>query len=125
MRHIYKCLIVLLLFTAGSVYAQSGRVVVLFTSDLHSCAEQYPKIAAIIEQEREAAQQRGEAFYLLDAGDIAMGSEFHAVIAQQAVEYRAMARMGYDAFIYGNHDFDFGEQAFAQMFKSAWEQEHI
>lgn len=114
--------IIILLFSPF-VFGQKGSITVLFTSDLHSCAHQYPKMASIIAEERSKAEQSGSSFLLLDAGDIAMGSLFHSVMPIEAVEYRALARMGYDAITYGNHDFDFGEEAFSKMFAAAWERE--
>jgi len=98
----------------------------MFTSDLHSQllpngngTGGFAKISSVIGREKEMAQKQGAAFLLLDGGDIAMGSVFHTQFANQATEYRGMARMGYDAFTLGNHSFDFGTQALAQMFSSA------
>lgn len=105
---------------------RGGKLVVLFTADLHS--QLLPdsdgrggaaRMATIIERQRENAGQEGAAFLLLDGGDIAMGSIFHTIFPSEAIEYRAMARLGYDAFTFGNHDFDFGLEALEEMFRSA------
>lgn len=121
-------LFVCLMMVQVSCFAaeQGGKLVVLFTTDLHSQVLSHKdgtgglvKIATIVERQRLQAQQEGAAFLLLDGGDIAMGSVFHTLFAAEAVEYRALARIGYDAFTYGNHDFDFGVEALQKMFSSA------
>lgn len=119
--------ILLSLYGVSCLAAQQDRkLVVLFTSDLHS--QIFPqkdgsgsvaRIATIVERERSRAEQDGAAFILLDGGDIAMGGIFHTLFPAEAVEYRALARMGYDAFTFGNHDFDFGTETLLQMFSSA------
>lgn len=106
--------------------AQSGKLVVLFTSDLHSHLLPYrdgsggaARLKTIVNREKELAEKENAAFLLLDGGDIAMGSIFHTLFSEQATEYRAMAGLGYDAFTFGNHDFDFGIEALEQMFAAA------
>ncbi len=105
-------------------YAQQ-RLNVVFTSDLHSCAWNYSKIAYVIETQRQKSTSCGIPFIVLDAGDIAMGSVYHSVFDTHAVEYRSMARMGYDAIAQGNHDFDFGVDALVRMYKVAWQRDSL
>ena len=51
---------------------------------------------------------------LLSAGDVMMGSLFHAAYAQaQAPDYLAMTFLGYDFVTFGNHEFDFGPNILA------------
>lgn len=127
----FGVLVCLLLVHFSCLAAEQGRkLVVLFTSDLHSQilpqkdgSGSIARIATIVEQERSRAEQEGAAFVLLDGGDIAMGDIFHTLFPTEAVEYRALARIGYDAFTYGNHDFDFGAQVLGQMFSSAHSKE--
>lgn len=119
--------IFLSLYGVSCFAAEQGRkLVVLFTTDLHSQILPHKdstgglvKIATIVEQQRRQAQENGDAFLLLDGGDIAMGSIFHTLFATEAVEYRALARIGYDASTFGNHDFDFGTDALRSMFSVA------
>jgi len=89
---------------------------VIFTSDLHSCAEKYPALTAFINQERAKAQAEGYGVVTLDAGDIAFGSIYSAFTEIDATEYRQLALAGYDAFVFGNHDFDLGLTSLAYMF---------
>lgn len=109
-----------------SAAVQNRKLVLLFTSDLHSQLHPnsnneggFAKIATIVSKERELAKQQDAAFLLVDGGDIAMGSVFHTLFSQEAIEYRAMARIGYDAYTLGNHAFDFGAEALVQMFSNA------
>ncbi|MDO4735816.1 MAG: metallophosphoesterase, partial [Bacteroidia bacterium] len=122
-----KSLFLFILITfCSSILSYAGqKVTVLFTSDVHSSAENYAKIASIIEQKKKLSGREGSALLVLDAGDIAMGSVFHCAIDSHAFEYRAMARMGYDAIAYGNHDFDFGEDALCNMYLSAWQRDSL
>lgn len=126
---LFLCLCVHVCCLAGG---QGGKLVVLFTADLHSRLLPgsdgrggVARMATIIERQRENAVQEGAAFILLDGGDIAMGSIFHTLFPSEAIEYRAMARMGYDAFTFGNHDFDFGLEALEEMFRSAHSKDSI
>lgn len=105
---------------------QNRKLVVLFTADLHSQILPdnqgrggFAKIASLVSGERELAAKEGAAFILVDGGDISMGSVFHTLFESHAVEYRGMARIGYDAVAVGNHAFDFGSDAFVQMVGNA------
>ena len=109
-----------------SAAGQNRKLVLLFTSDLHSQVLPnsnneggFAKIATIVSREKEQAEMEGAAFLLVDGGDISMGSVFHTLFSEEAIEYRAMARIGYDAYTVGNHAFDFGIDALAQMFSNA------
>ena len=45
---------------------------------------------------------------VLDAGDYSMGTAFGAATREIGGELQVMARMGYDATTFGNHEFDYG-----------------
>ena len=113
---------------SSASYAQNQQVAsthkvntlaILFTGDLHSCANKYPQLADLIKSERASLEKNGCAVITVDAGDIAMGSVFSAVTNLEASEYRALGLMGYDAYVFGNHDFDIGLKALAFMFYNA------
>ncbi|MFK8023596.1 MAG: bifunctional metallophosphatase/5'-nucleotidase, partial [Ilumatobacter sp.] len=62
------------------------------------------------------APQRGNV--LLNSGDNYLaGTEYNASLVNQGLFYDAMAinRLGYDALAIGNHEFDFGPEAFARF----------
>ena len=126
LRSIFLFLCLMMVQVSCFAGGQGGKLVVLFTTDLHSQVLPHNngtgglvKIASIVEQERQQARAEGASFLLLDGGDIAMGSIFHTLFAKEAVEYRAMARIGYDATTFGNHDFDFGTGALHSMLSAA------
>ena len=111
------------LMVSTGIFSQStdkagaaNTVKVLFTGDLHSCADKYPSLTAFIKQERKAAQENGCGVITLDAGDMAFGSIYSAFTEIDAPEYRQLAIAGYDAFTFGNHDFDLGLTSLAYMF---------
>src|SRR5574344_1940104 len=92
---------------------------ILFTGDMHSCVDKYPQLATFIKQEREFYEKKGVAVVVVDAGDIAMGSVFSTVTNTEASEYRGLGLMGYDAYVFGNHDFDIGLKALGYMYYNA------
>lgn len=92
---------------------------VLFTGDLHSCAEAYPQLIAFIKAERAKAESLGYEVVTLDAGGIAFGSVYSALTEIDAAEYRALAMMGCDAYVFGDRDFDLGVTPLAYMFYNA------
>lgn len=107
------------LFLFGyTVLAKEKNLTILFTNDIHSSGD-YARMATLIKQERGKAQQMGSPVVLVDAGDMAMGSAFHVLFGEYAFEYATMAKMGYDAYTFGNHDFDFGLKTLEQMFTRA------
>ncbi|MEJ2054371.1 MAG: bifunctional UDP-sugar hydrolase/5'-nucleotidase [Calditrichaceae bacterium] len=74
--------------------------------------------AEIIAQYREIAQENGDIFLLLDAGDIFQGTPVGTKTAGKAViDY--MNAVGYDAVTAGNHDFDLGKDTFINLTKQA------
>lgn len=130
-------LTVLFLFTALLLNAQQGRkLILLHTNDFHShlqgfapesaytplVADNDPtrggfsRIAGII------AATRGEnpgATLVVDAGDCLMGTLFHALEPATGFQIPLMKRAGYDVMAMGNHDFDFGPAAYAQILRRA------
>lgn len=125
--------------------AAGKRLTILFTNDMHSNANPrtlpyesyavkdgdtvniaggFARLAALIAREREIARNEGSALILVDAGDMAMGTIFHSVFLEEAFELRSLARMGYDAYTFGNHDFDFGADGLGGMILCALRKEH-
>ncbi|MCL2331879.1 MAG: bifunctional metallophosphatase/5'-nucleotidase [Actinomycetia bacterium] len=111
---------------AGSAGASGLRV--LFTSDLHSHLEPYralnesgqpvtvggyARLATLIKQNRNYQT------LVLDAGDFSMGTLYNGIFTQTAPDLSLMAALGFDATTFGNHEFDYGPEALAQMLQSA------
>jgi 5'-nucleotidase len=51
---------------------------------------------------------------ILDAGDFSMGTAFAAASREIGSELQVMARMGYEATTFGNHEFDLGPDGLAK-----------
>ncbi len=103
-----------------SLAAQEKRLAILFTNDIHSSGD-YARMATLIKQQRKELEQQGYPVILVDAGDIAMGSAYHTIYTTHAFEYKTLGLMGYNAYTFGNHDFDFGLHGLYQMYASARE----
>jgi 5'-nucleotidase len=67
----------------------------------------YARLASVIALRRKARGSRGPVL-VLDAGDFSMGTAFAAAAREIGGELQLMARMGYDATTFGNHEFDLG-----------------
>lgn len=121
-------LYMLLLFTAVGAYAQK-HLEVLHTNDTHSCIMPLnPNLAdtavagrggflrrvAMIKEERV----KNPDLLLIDSGDFSQGSPFYTMFKGD-VEVGLMNLMGYDAVTIGNHEFDFGLENMARIFKMA------
>lgn len=121
-------LYMLLLFMAMGAYAQK-HLEVLHTNDTHSCIMPLnPNLAdtavagrggflrrvAMIKEERA----KNPDLLLIDSGDFSQGSPFYTMFKGD-VEIGLMNLMGYDAVTIGNHEFDFGLENMARIFKMA------
>ena len=126
-----KIFLIIALFCATlTVSAQKTKTLeILHTNDTHSCILPLnPNLAdtllagrggflrriAMIEQERKANPD----LLLFDSGDFSQGSPFYTLFKGD-VEVELMNRMGYDAVTIGNHEFDFGLDNMARIFRAA------
>ena len=127
MRAVMMMLLVMMPFAASA--KKNKQLVVLHTNDTHSCI--YPlnpnldnkdlagrggflrRINMIKEQ-----RQQYPNLLLLDSGDFSQGSGYYTLFKGE-VEVGLMNQMGYDAATIGNHEFDFGMDNMAKLFKMA------
>lgn len=124
MRRIYT-LAVLLLFVL-SVSAQQLHI--LQTSDTHSriepispeAADTYAGMGGVVRRATFVKQYRDKhpEMLLLDCGDISQGTPYYNFF-QGELEVKMMNLMGYDAMTIGNHEFDFGLDNMARLFRMA------
>ncbi len=77
-------------------------------------ARVYTEINAL----RDAAKARGEAVLVLSAGDNFQGSLFFTTYSGKA-ELDVLNRIGFDAMMIGNHEFDLGPGPLADFIKGA------
>jgi 5'-nucleotidase/UDP-sugar diphosphatase len=78
-----------------------------FTLDDDKTRGGYARLATLIARRKEARKDQGPVL-VLDAGDYSMGTAFGGAIRETGAELQLLARMGYDATTFGNHEFDLG-----------------
>ena len=111
------------------VQAKGKRLVILHTNDTHSCI--FPlnphladtmlagrggfiRCAEMVRRERS----KHPDMLLFDSGDFSQGSPYYTLYKGD-VEVGLMNLMRYDAATIGNHEFDFGVENMARLFKKA------
>jgi 5'-nucleotidase len=83
-----------------------------------ACFGGVARVAAKINERREALKSAGENVIVLDAGDQFQGSLFYTTYkGKDAVEF--MNRIGFDAMAVGNHEFDDGPAVLAAFIDEA------
>lgn len=122
-------LLALLCMTVSCLQAKTRKVVILHTNDTHSCIMPlnpmlkdtltagrggYLRRVEMVKEERE----KNPGLLLLDSGDFSQGSPYYSMFRGD-VEIGLMNIMGYDAATIGNHEFDFGLENMARIFKMA------
>ena len=103
----------------------SERVRILFTSDVHGCvspasyADGAPVPGGFARLSTLIGELRDESSVVIDGGDTIEGSPLTSYHVRHRADEtspatRAMASIGYDYALLGNHDFNFGQDAFAR-----------
>ncbi|MCR5735030.1 MAG: bifunctional metallophosphatase/5'-nucleotidase [Lachnospiraceae bacterium] len=107
-----------------------NSVEIVFTHDIHSYLERHEVpgengetenvggMAALSTFIKEKRSENPELL-LLDGGDIAMGTLYQTLYPEEALELKMLAYLGFDATTFGNHEFDYGSKALADMFYAA------
>ena len=133
MKTIYNVRAYILLFAMLFVFAplsaqKTKQLVVLHTNDTHSTIYPLnPNLAdttragrggflrriAMLQEERA----KNPDLLLFDSGDFSQGSGYYNLYKGD-VEVALMNRMGYDAGTIGNHEFDFGLENMARLFRA-------
>ena len=109
--------------------AQQRHLMLVHTSDTHSCIEPISKNFSDTAQAdkggfmRRAAllrqlRKQNPELLLLDCGDFSQGSAYYNLYHGE-VEVKLMNEMGYDAATLGNHEFDFGLDNLARLIRMA------
>lgn len=126
MKH--TILYIALLLTSLTATAQDKALTILHTNDTHSTI--FPlsenlsdtlkagrggflRRIALIKEERA----KDPDLLLFDSGDFSQGSPYYTMFKGD-VETGLMNRMGYDAGTIGNHEFDYGMDNMARLFRS-------
>lgn len=96
---------------------KNGEVVVLFTSDIHCGIDQGFGFAGL-KSYRDNLEAQGYTTILVDDGDAIQGEALGTLTKGEAI-VKLMNAVGYDAAIPGNHEFDYGMDAFLSLTKKA------
>ena len=112
-----------------TIAKKQKQLVILHTNDTHSTILPlnpnldnkelagrggFLRRAAMIKEER----QQNPELLLIDSGDFSQGSGYYTLFKGE-VEIGLMNQMGYDCATIGNHEFDFGMDNMARLFKMA------
>ena len=124
-------LIIYIVLLTGLTAAAKGKkeLVVLHTNDTHSCVMPLnPNLADTILAGRggflrrvnmiKQQRQQHPDLLLFDSGDFSQGSGYYTLFKGE-VEVGLMNEMHYDAATIGNHEFDFGMDNMAKLFRMA------
>jgi len=117
------------LIPSASVAKKHKQLVVLHTNDTHSCVMPLnPNIdnkdlagrGGFLRRVNVVNEQRRQHpnLLLIDSGDFSQGSGYYTLFKGE-VEIGLMNLMGYDAATIGNHEFDFGMENMARLFRMA------
>lgn len=93
----------------------SDTISIIFSHDMHSHLEKFGRIKTIIDQKTK----ENDATFILDGGDIAMGTPYQTIFDTEASEIRLMGAIGYDVTTLGNHEFDFRSAGLTRMLNTA------
>ncbi len=119
----------LLLMVSQGIWAEQRQLVILHTNDTHSTIQPLSTLLpdtmkagkggflrrlAMLEEERA---KHPDLLYF-DSGDFCQGSAYFTMFKGD-VEVGLMNQMGIDATTIGNHEFDFGLENMARLFKKA------
>ena len=129
MKARYLLMILMMLVSLGSQAGKPKKLVILHTNDTHSAIfplnSQLPdtmkagrggflRRIAMLKEERKA---NPDLLYF-DSGDFCQGSAYYTMFKGD-VEVGLMNQMGIDASTIGNHEFDYGLENMARVFKMA------
>ena len=136
MRRISRILAIAILLYPTLLFGEEKLLTIIHTNDLHShllgfspnidytplrtgddqTVGGWARIAAVIKLEKT---RRPNPTIVLDAGDFLMGSLFHMVTREEALELGLMKEIGYDVVTLGNHEFDLMPHGLAKILNSA------
>ncbi len=120
--------LLLMVFMLPALAQQEKTLTILQISDMHSriepidknTADKYAGMGGLVRRATLIKQLRQEVpgLLLFDSGDFSQGTPYYNMFRGE-IEVKMMNQMGYDAITIGNHEFDFGMDNIARLFKLA------
>lgn len=130
-KYMKRCIILMnvMLFCFLLSAQEAKELFILHTNDTHSAIEPISKNSPKAELANKGgyirratfvkeARKENKDLLLFDSGDFSQGSPYYNMFRGE-VEVHLMNEMGYDAGAIGNHEFDFGLDNMARLFKMA------
>ena len=129
MKRLHLIIIIALLSALTATAKKQKQLVILHTNDTHSTILPlnpnlddkeiagrggFMRRVSMVKQQR----QQHPDLLLFDSGDFSQGSGYYTLFKGE-VEIGLMNEMGYDAATIGNHEFDFGLDNMARIFRMA------
>ena len=129
MKRLHLIIYIALLASMTAVAKNHKQLVILHTNDTHSCIMPlnenldnkdlagrggFMRRINMIKEERK----QNPDLLLFDSGDFCQGSGYYTIFKGE-VEIGLMNQMGYECTTIGNHEFDFGMENMAKLFKMA------
>ena len=117
-------LITVLLIASCSLFAQSnnekalftGKITILHTNDMHGNFSRFPRLAFVVDSIRNVHKH----VLLLNAGDIFTGNPLVDMNKEKGFQMMAlMNKAGYDLSVFGNHEFDYGQEILTKRMSEA------
>ncbi|MBQ8711452.1 MAG: bifunctional metallophosphatase/5'-nucleotidase [Prevotella sp.] len=129
MKRIHLMILIALLSGLTVEAKKQKQLVILHTNDTHSCVmplnenldnKDLAGRGGFLRRVNMVKEQRQQhpSLLLIDSGDFSQGSGYYTLFKGE-VEIGLMNVMGYDAATIGNHEFDFGLDNMAKLFKQA------
>ena len=121
---------ILSFFHPFACMARERTLLLVHTSDTHSCVEPIsPNFSDTAQADKggfirrvalfkELRDEHPDNMLTLDCGDFSQGSVYYNLFRGE-VEVKLMNQMKYDAVTIGNHEFDFGMENMARLFRMA------
>lgn len=131
-----RLFLLIILCIPVALYAKEQKLTVIHTNDMHSHFLGFPpaidytpgvtgddktrggwaRIKTVITKTKT---DRANPVLVLDSGDFLMGTLFHMVSRERAMELRLIRDMGYDVITLGNHEFDLKPAGLARILRTA------
>ncbi len=124
---IIRCAAMMFLLCGSLTMLAQKRLTILHTNDTHSCVMPLSKhLADTMQADRggflrrvamlKEERAKDPSLLLFDSGDFSQGSPYYTLFKGD-VETELMNMMHYDAATIGNHEFDYGLENLARLFK--------
>ncbi len=107
-------------FVSVAAFAAEADTVILYTNDVHCAIDDYPVFAAY----KANLEAQGKNVIVVDAGDAIQGEIIGALTEGEAI-VDIMNAVGYDYAIPGNHEFDYGMEAFLDLAENKAEFDYL